>query len=95
MLIHQQAVDVALLSYLVANDKEGVQLGDLVTDCSVDAEEIRSLLQSNRRFHCLALHHASLNEWESALQVWDKLVKQELTDEHFPGYTYVAEQLTK
>jgi len=80
---------------LAAQDQEGIQLADLVADCDVDHEEVRSLLESHKKFHCLAVHYASIKEWDSALGTWDRLVKQELNDPHFPGPTFMADQLTR
>lgn len=91
----KKAVDSALLKYLATNDKDGMQLADLVMDCDTDQEETCALLKANNKFHCLAVFHASRNDWENAFVMWDRLVKKELTDEHFPGPSYVADQLTK
>ena len=83
------------MRHLAAQDQEGIQLADLVTDCNADPEEVRSLLESHKKFHCLAVYCDSLKEWGTALGIWDRLVKRELSDPHFPGPAFMADQLTK
>lgn len=90
-----QAVDGALLQYLVEHDQSGVQLLDFIVDCSTDYGETCSCLESSKRFHCLATFKASKENLEEAFGIWDRLIKKEIEDAHFPGYTFVAEQLAK
>jgi len=80
---------------LISRDTDGVQLRDLVTNCEADRDETITILKSNGRFHCLAVYHAARLEWEEALSIWDRLVKKSIEDTHFPGCSYVADQLTK
>ena len=68
---------------------------DFIVDCDTDWNETCDILKTYRRFHCLATYYASKKKWEDAFHMWDRLIKKDVEDVHFPGYAYVAEQLTK
>ena len=91
----KKAVDLALLKYLAVNDKDGMQLADLVVDCESDEEETCAILKAHDKLHCLAVYYSSRKDWDKSFGIWDRLIKKEQTDDHFPGLTYVAEQLSK
>ncbi len=88
-------MDNALLKHLARNDSEGVQLLDFIVDCDTDGNETCEILKTYQRFHCLAIYYTSKNKWEDAFCMWDRLMKKDIEDAHFPGYAYVAEQLAK
>lgn len=90
-----QAVDKALLKHLAKSDSDGSQLLDFIVDCDTEWDETRSILETYKRFHCLATFCAAKLQWEEAFSIWDRLIKKDIEDLHFPGYPYVAEQLAK
>lgn len=86
---------MALLKYLAKNDQEGVQLLDFIVDCQTEPNETCDCLKTYGQFHCLATYYASKQKWEEAFGIWDRLIKSDIDDSHFVGYSHVAEQLMK
>lgn len=94
--IHKfQAVEKELLKFLVKNDHEETELLEFVANCGIEHDEMCSTLESYRKHHCLATFKAAKGKWEEAFSIWDRLIKKELEDKHFPGYTHVAEELVR
>ncbi|KAK4002769.1 hypothetical protein OUZ56_004571 [Daphnia magna] len=89
------AVDMALLKYLAKNDHEGIELFNFIVDCHTEPNETCDCLKSYGHFHCLATYYASRQKWEEAFCIWDRLIKSDIEDSHFAGYSHVAEQLMK
>ena len=87
-------VDVALLKIYVTHT-DASRLSEHVQNCQAGEEETSDILRSHQRFHCLALFNASRAHYESAFEIWSRLIRKEIADFHFPGYHFVADQLTK
>lgn len=83
------------MKYLAKNDTDGVQLLDFIVDCDTEWNETSLVLNNYKRYHCLAMFYASRKKWEEAFTIWDQLIKKTVEDLHFPGYAFVAEQLTR
>lgn len=90
-----QAVERELLKLLAKNDHEETELLEFVVTCGIDHDEICSTLKTYQKHHCLATFKAAYGKWEEAFSIWERLIKKELEDKHFPGYKHVAEELVR
>lgn len=90
-----QVVDMALLEQYVSRDNAGPKLQKLVEQCKVNEDKLVSLLETHKRYHSLAIYYAVKDKSENAFEIWEKLVKENVHDSHFPGPIYVAERLAK
>jgi hypothetical protein len=68
---------------------------DFIVDCQAESRETCDCLKTFQRFHCLAIYYTCKQKWEDAFCIWDRLMKSDIEDVHFLGYSHVAEQLMK
>ena len=60
---------------------------------NIVAEESFSWLSQFKRYHSLALYYSYLGQCDKALEIWHKLMYNELEDSNFPGIEYVVNYL--
>ncbi|XP_066927421.1 transforming growth factor-beta receptor-associated protein 1 homolog [Clytia hemisphaerica] len=89
----KEEIDTTLLKlYAECNH---ANLSDLITNQnSIFPAEALTWLTQCKRHHALALFHSYLQQHKKSLDIWHKLMKGELTDDKFPGISFVAQFLT-
>ncbi|XP_065844821.1 transforming growth factor-beta receptor-associated protein 1-like [Oscarella lobularis] len=89
----REIVDTVLLKlYANLNSPHLHQLIASENCCAID--ESIAYLKDAKQHHAVALMHCSNNDAKSALDTWKSIVDGELTDESFPGFSYIVEFLS-
>lgn len=88
-------IDSAILKLYAATNSPNLLSLVASTEIFCDNKECIQYLTQCEKYHALAIFYHTLKENEKALQIWARLIVEEIQDPDFPGLKYFVEFLGK
>lgn len=91
----REDIDTALVK-LLAEDRSRSLIPYIENhELHLSFEETRRALEENSCFHALGLLFYYSNQSSDAISIWTRIADKELTDQDFPGFTFIINFLAK